>query len=151
MDTLQQSISFLLNYTTRNMRRYAADRLVRENAGITVDQWGVLAILHENKRGLSNAELATRMLKDRPTVTRIVDILVREKLVERLADMKDRRRLRLRLTADGKKKIKAISPLVQQIRGELAGGMSAKDRTELIRILSKMNSTIDGLRRSRPE
>lgn len=151
MDTLQQSISFLLNYTTRNMRRYAADRLARENAGITVDQWGVLAILHENKRGLSNAELATRMLKDRPTVTRIVDILVREKLVERLADMKDRRRLRLRLTADGKKKIKAISPLVQQIRGELAGGMSAKDRTELIRILSKMNSTIDGLRRSRPE
>ena len=146
MDSLPQSLSFLLNYTTRNMRRYAGEVLSREHAGVTIDQWGVLKILDESGGALTNAELAGRMLKDRPTVTRIVDILVRERLVTRVPDKLDRRRLRLHLTRAGRGKIAAMGPLVQRIRDDLGSGLAESDRQALIRALAGLNDTIDRLR-----
>lgn len=151
IDSQPQSVSFLLNYTTRNIRRYVSEILARDDSGITIDQWGALKILHECHDSLSNGDLSRRMLKDQPTVTRIVDILVRENLVQRVSDTKDRRRLRIRLTAAGRHKITNIGPLVQNIRADLSSGMTDTDRQALLRILGKLNDTIDELRASGSE
>ncbi len=146
MDSLDRSFSFWLNYTTRNMRRYASEVLARENAGITVDQWGVLKLLDEHGGQLNNGRLTELMLKDRPTVTRIVDILCREGMVTRAIDQDDRRRMQVALTTKGRKRIAKVGPIVQSIRDEMSRGITKKEHDELLSTLHRLNQRIDGLR-----
>ncbi len=148
MESLDKSISFALNYTTRNMRRYATEAMNREKAGITVDQWGVLKLLHEHGGMLNNSQLTERMLKDRPTLTRIVDLLCKKGLVRRTTDKDDRRRMQIRLTAKGNNSIAKVSPLVDRLRKELGKGLTKKEHDELHRILKRLNEKIETLRTS---
>jgi DNA-binding MarR family transcriptional regulator len=146
MDSLDKSIFFWLNYTTRNMRRYASEVLTHAGAGITVDQWGVLKLLDEHGGKMSNGRMTELMLKDRPTLTRIVDILCRERLVTRSTDQEDRRRLQVQLTSKGRKTITRVGPMVQAIRDEMSRGLSKKDLEVIRRKLVRINRRIDTLR-----
>ena len=140
--------SFMLEYTTRNMRRYAADVFAEQQLGITLDQWGVLMLLSDSKPGLNNSELAERMAKDPPTVSRIVDVLVREESVVRERDLRDRRLQRIKLTAKGRAIAKRAEPVVEKLRKQVGSGLTAAQRRSLIECLEKLNGRIEELRGS---
>lgn len=138
--------SFMLDYTTRNMRRYAAETFADERLGITVDQWGVLLLLRDHAGGLSNRELAERMVKDKPTTSRIIDVLVRKSLVARKADQNDRRLLRIGLTAKGRATAKRAEPIVTRLREEIGSSLTKAQQKGLVDCLDLLNERIDALR-----
>ena len=121
MKKTDKIFSFMLDYTNRNLRRYAAERFVDEGLEITVDQWGALLLLRDSGDGLSNSELASQMSKDKPTVTRIVDVLVRKSLVVRQPNKNDRRQQRISLTRKGKSTVSKAEPIVKKIRKRRGG------------------------------
>lgn len=141
-----QIFSFMLDYTTRNMRRYAAETFAAEGLGITVDQWGVLLLLAESDGALSNTQLAERMVKDKPTMTRMVDVLVRKSLVVRRADKQDRRQQQISLTAKGKTTARKAEPIVDRIRKEVGSALTKAQRESLIECLERLNARIERLR-----
>ncbi len=147
MSKSDKVFSFMLDYTTRNMRRYATETFAIEGLGITVDQWGVLLLLRDNDRELSVTELAAGMVKDKPTTTRIIDVLVRESLVVRRQDEHDRRSQRVSLTAKGEEVAKKAQPVVDRLRDEVGSCLTKRQRKALLEYLNRLNERIDMLRK----
>lgn len=144
MERLDESFSSLIDFTSRNMRRYSTGRL--HTLGLTVDQWGILKLLEESDGALSFSVMSERLLRDKPTVTRVVDILVREGLVVREEDPDDRRRLTVRLTSAGAQRVSEASKVVLELRREVSRGVTADEMSALRIILAKINGNIEAAR-----
>lgn len=70
--------SFILDQTAKKVKQFAQSSFAEKGFDITVDQWTILKALYETDQ-LSQKELAKRCGKDQPTLTRIVDILLKKK------------------------------------------------------------------------
>ena len=57
---------------------------------ITIEQWSVLYHLWKQD-GLSQQELCNRTFRDKPSITRLIDNLEKQKLVKRMPSKEDRR------------------------------------------------------------
>jgi len=126
--------SFLLERTARRVKQYAQYQFNCRQFGITVDQWAILKNLKQHT-DLSQKALAECCGKDQPTLTRIVDLLVNKKLVERRPHPTDRRSFVVHLTAEGRQKIEALTPSVNEIRTHAWKNLSEADFQHLKRIL----------------
>lgn len=144
MEPLHQSFSSLIDYTSRNMRRFATGHL--RELGLTVDQWGVLKLIQEEGGDVSFHELSERLLRNKPTLTRIVDILVRDGLVERIEDPQDRRRIRIALTGSGERTVQEASKLVARLRATVIEGVTTREQDGLRQILDRINRNIEEAR-----
>lgn len=67
----------------------------------------------------AQVEIANRMGIEKPTLTRMLDMLEAEKLVERLPDPGDRRAKLIRLTPEGQKTLEAASQVASDLRALL--------------------------------
>ncbi|HHJ51406.1 MAG TPA: MarR family transcriptional regulator [Phaeodactylibacter sp.] len=132
---------FLLERTSKLMKKQAQRVLKQADAGVTVDQWVILQELaHEN--GLSQYALAERTMKDPPTVTRIIDLLCEKKLLERRADARDRRRFRIFLTRAGRRKYEQVYPLIRAFRESAFKGLSANERKTLTEFMQRIQENL---------
>ncbi|MEM7336950.1 MAG: MarR family transcriptional regulator [Chloroflexota bacterium] len=105
----------------------------------TADQWHVLHMIAVNQ-GLSQNELKELVNKDRPTVSRMIDVLERRNLVERRRDETDRRRFKLMLTAEGQAIYNEMQPEVVAFVNRFLNPISAEDQSHFYRILSQINA-----------
>src|SRR5918912_2548200 len=95
----RREFAFLINDVARLLRTYADQRARR--LGITRAQWAVMARL-EHHEGLKQSELAEMLDLQPITLTRLVDRLCANGLIERRPDPDDRRVKRLYLTAQAR-------------------------------------------------
>ncbi|WP_426671686.1 MarR family winged helix-turn-helix transcriptional regulator [Mucilaginibacter sp. McL0603] len=136
------SYSYLLDRTARRVKQYAQQRFSSENFNITVDQWLILKNLG-NDRYLKQTELAELTGKDTPTLTRIVDLLCKKGLTERLIHKTDRRSFTVHLTKSGGQLLSELSPKVDDIRMQAWEGLSEADYEDLKRILNKIYQNLE--------
>ena len=134
--------SFILDQTARKVKQFAQSSFAEKGFDITVDQWTVLKALYETEQ-LSQKELAKRCGKDQPTLTRIVDILLKKNLAERITDVADRRSLYLHLTQEGKLKVESLSPLVVEIRMKAWENLTDSDFEDFTRILNTIYNNLN--------
>lgn len=106
--------------------------------GLSGKQYNVLrAIRRGGDQGLTATEIGQQMTDRRADVTRLVDRLVREGLVDRDHDKNDRRVVRAKLTDKASKLLRALDrPLVETHRRQL-GHLSKKEIETLIALLKK--------------
>lgn len=134
--------SFILDQTAKKVKQFAQSSFAEQGFDVTVDQWSVLKTLYETDE-LSQKELARRCGKDQPTLTRIVDLLLKKGLAERVVSESDRRTLYLHLTPLGKQKVESLSPIVTQIRMKAWEQLTEEDFAHFTRILSKIYSNLN--------
>ena len=127
--------SFLLDRTARRVKQYAQRRFKELGFNITVDQWLVLRHLSDQK-DLNQRQLADLIFKDTPTLTRIIDLLCSKGLTRRTTDPDDRRSFHVQLTAQGRKKVEQIKPMVRPVRLKAWEGLSERDFNQFKRILN---------------
>lgn len=84
----------------RGMESHLRERL-RKSHDCTLPRFDVLSALDRHRAGLRMSDLSTKLKVSNGNVTGIVDRLVSDGLVERLAVDGDRRALRVRLTNAG--------------------------------------------------
>ena len=72
-------------------------------------------------------------------ITRLVDGLEAEGLVERMSDPKDGRVFRIRLTRSGQNRMKVLAPKLQSDFVDLFSGLERKEIRELIRLTEKLS------------
>jgi len=119
----------------------AADHLrsqssqICEDHGITRGQYNVLRILKGvHPDGHPRCEIASRMVERAPDVTRLVDRLEEQGLVERDRSTKDRRLSITKITRKGLKLIDDLEPEFTAVFKELNSRLSKEDCLELSRI-----------------
>ncbi|HTQ80073.1 MAG TPA: MarR family transcriptional regulator [Thermoanaerobaculia bacterium] len=107
--------------------------------GITGGQYNVLRILRgAHPLGHPRCEIARRMIERSPDVTRLVDRLEKQGLVERNRSAEDRRLSFTRITPRGLALLESMEPRVAAQERDLAARLSVPDLQELSRICEKV-------------
>ena len=109
------------------------------NSGIDIsmDQWLVLGPIWENE-GISQKEISEYCLKDKTSVTKIIDTLEKKNLVVRVPDQLDHRIKRVVLSNKGKKLFLEVIPVMELTRNQLREGITEKEVELLRSVLSKI-------------
>jgi DNA-binding MarR family transcriptional regulator len=100
----------------------------------TLARFDLLASL-ERRDGQTLAGLSRALLVSAGNVTGLVDRAERDGVVERRAEPSDRRVVRVWLTREGRALIRELLPLHARHVHELVGGLRARDRRDLRRLL----------------
>ena len=96
----------------------------------------------EGARGVAPWELADHLGVSRATITRFVDGLEADGLVERRASESDRRSQVVRLSARGNELVRSLMPeRVRRIQ-RLMTALSAADKTRLVALLRKIEDSL---------
>ena len=112
---LEEVIYFLIDMTTRTMRKHTHQVMKEAGLDLTIDQFIVLKILEE-KKALTQIEMAQALVKDNASITRIIELLVTKKLLSRQINEADRRMFKLELTEKGIEYLRHAKPIVFGIR-----------------------------------
>jgi DNA-binding MarR family transcriptional regulator len=95
----------------------------------------VLSVAEDNRLSLS--EIAREIGVSSPYVTKLVDALEREDLVERVSSPTDRRITHVHLTAEGKQRCQTIVPVFLRFVTEIAQNLTIKERAQLRSLVAK--------------
>jgi DNA-binding MarR family transcriptional regulator len=121
---------------TQLIERQVRDSL-RTGFATTLPRFDLMSQLERHPEGLKMNELSRRMMVSGGNVTGITDQLVKEGLVERLAEPADRRAFRVRLTAAGGKAFAEMARGHEAWVVGLFSGLTLKEQRDLFRLLAK--------------
>ncbi|MEW6285515.1 MAG: MarR family transcriptional regulator [Chloroflexota bacterium] len=129
IDAFWESIPPVWRGTRAKIRAVAAERF-----GLTVEQFQALRRIRKGYDSVS--ALAEEGRLSRSQASRAVDALVRRKLVARLTDTHDRRRIHLSLTAKGEQTLSAIYAETEAWLAERFQSLSNSQSQEIARALA---------------
>lgn len=114
------------------------------NAGfdLTPEQWGTLHFLTSNS-GISLSDLAKITHKDKTSVTRLINGMVKKDLINRDDDPRDRRIYRISLSKDGESIYNNLKYAVKQYNNKLTSIISQEDAELLVEGLSKLTAELN--------
>src|SRR5687768_10152694 len=90
----------------------------------------------------AQVDIARRLRIEGPTMTRMLDTLEADGLVERLPDPSDRRTKQLRLTEQGEKVLEDIFAIADELRDRLLDGLPADKVDELNAFLMQLTERL---------
>ena len=109
--------------------------------GLTEQQWRVLRVLAANEC-LDAGELADRCFLLAPSLSRILQTLVKEGLVKRTADPQDQRRSMASLTTAGRSAYKTVGPDSEALYQSIEQQFGKQKLAELYGLLEELTQTI---------
>ena len=110
--------------------------------GLTEARWRTLLHMARNGDGLTQKDLAARLVIEAPTLVRTLDWLEAEGLVERRPAPQDRRAKTVHLTAKAGPIIQAIEDVASGVRAEMMEGIP---EAELAACLTVLGRIVEGL------
>jgi MarR family transcriptional regulator, transcriptional regulator for hemolysin len=131
---------FALHDLARTLKLYADQKA--SQFGMTRAQWAVLAKL-ERSEGLKQSELAELLDVQPITLTRLIDRLCDNGLIERRADADDRRAKRLYLTKAAKQVLSHLHLLRAEITNEALKGF---DDAAIRTLVGQLDTIKDNMR-----
>ena len=115
------------------------------SAGISLGRFVLLAVLDRTPdQPLPASELADAACVTKQTVTSLLDGLERDGYVTRHPCTADRRCVRVRLEAKGRRLIEQILPGMYRAQAEIMGDLSGDEQRELARLLRRVRLPTTG-------
>jgi len=136
---INREIAFNLMDVARMLKTYADQR--GRQLGISRAQWVVLVRLHRSE-GLKQSELAEILDLQPISLTRLLDRLAENGLIERRPDPHDRRANRLYLTPAARPLIERLAGLAQEMMTTVLEGVDAQAQERLLRDLVVMKDNL---------
>lgn len=137
----ERAYFFKIDTTIKKIRNSLQRNLDEAGLDLTVDQWVLVDHVRRNP-GISQTELAEMTVKDTPTVTRMLDLLIKKSLAERRPDPSDRRKFSVHLSPAGEATYEQALPIVVDVRRRAWGELSDTDYREFTRILDSIHRNI---------
>ena len=105
---------------------------------ITPEQYLVLSIIMDSGGELYQRQISEITYKDRPNITRIINILESKGLVKRIEDVNKRKIYKIAMTEAGVAMRNKIQPTMYKLRAITTNGISDDDLRQTLMILEKM-------------
>ncbi len=106
--------------------------------GISLQQFNVLRILRGQKGKPANMQtLNDRMVSKMSNTGRLVDKLLAKGYVDRKTCPSNRRKVEIRITADGEALLAEVDPHIDRIEKELTQGLNSQDMEQFNDLLHK--------------
>ena len=143
----EQAIGMHVNRTAFLMSEEIARRFSQHGYAISAPDFGILYRLME-QGAMTQVDIATVMMRDKTTITRRINALVKKGLVERTPCKEDRRCFRISLTDEGDSALKVTMPLVHGFQQEVLSDISDEEKVITIKALEHISETIITKKRS---
>ena len=111
---------------------------VCQKHGVTRAQYNVLRILRGAPEGHARCEIASRLIERAPDVTRMIDRLLQQGMIERRASDKDRRLSIAKITRKGLNLLDRMQPEVDEVTARLSSKLSSAEASELLRLCERL-------------
>jgi len=102
--------------------------------------------LFGEERYLTAKSIAHRMNVVKSRVSKIIDGLIKKKLIQRIKDPEDSRVQLLSLTAEGQKKINKINGFLEDVYGEVLSGMAPDQRQAMLTNLDILKASMEAVK-----
>lgn len=136
-ENLDQEVALNLFVTAYFLRSKHEE--VMNKYGLTMPQYNVLRILKGvYPEGHPRCDIISRMIEPAPDVTRIIDRLTKEKLVERFNSPDDKRLSMTRITEKGIKLLEKANPEVVALGNYISSTLSNTEKKTLSDLLEKI-------------
>ncbi|THB81020.1 MAG: MarR family transcriptional regulator [Desulfobacteraceae bacterium] len=137
------SIGYLVGRTSRAIMKRLSKKFLSAGFDITYEQWSILVHLF-NHDGLSQQELSQMAVKDKASITRLVNALEKKNVVLRINDQLDKRSRLIYLTNKAKEFKQDLIQVVDEMTAEAQSGISMEEmescKATLNKIFSNMSS-----------
>jgi MarR family transcriptional regulator, organic hydroperoxide resistance regulator len=134
---LENALPFLLHGLYQRIRGVTYREFNRHGLELTPEQWIVLVRLWQ-RDGRTVSELSESTLRDKPTMSRILDSMEKSGLVTRTVDRNDARTRIVELTREGKALRKKLVPIAKSIVLRLEAGVPEADLLTTRRTLRRL-------------
>lgn len=138
----QESVGRLLFLTSKSAKEVLEARLQAQGASHTA--WLVLhALIDHGLEGSQQRTLAEHLCIEGPTMTRHLDRLEAEGLIERRHDPEDRRGTLIVSTAAGKRTSRRLTDVMKQAQADLLAGLSPAEIETLTRLMQRVRDNVE--------
>ena len=131
----QESLGYMVNRAARLMAQALARRIAPH--GVVIGQWAVLLFLYEGD-GRTQAELSRLVAIEPATMVRNIDRMVRDGLVERRPDARDRRAVRIVLTEKARVLRDPLVAASRAVNGDAMAAIGPAHGEQLLRHLQTL-------------
>jgi DNA-binding MarR family transcriptional regulator len=140
--SLQEQVVINLMRTTRAIEESWIQYL-RHTEGISQSQYNILRILRGARpKAVKISEIADRMITRDPDVTRLVDRLIKQGLVQRERDSEDRRVVLVEITGAGLAMLSRLDGPAGVYTGGAMAGLTASQLRTLDTLLNEVRAGI---------
>jgi DNA-binding MarR family transcriptional regulator len=119
-------------------------RAYHERFGLTIPQWRLICVLAGARR-MTQAQLVSRTLMDKVTVSRAAQGLVGRHLVDRFDNAADGRSHVLALSEEGRRLFSEVAPMAKAYETALVSGLEAEEVQLLRRLLGRLQAAAAAL------
>jgi len=134
---IDENLYYQLELTARRIKHYGQSQLNKHGFDITIEQWLVIKQIHENK-GITQTEIIRILIKDKPTISRMVKSLIQKDIISKEHTSSDLRSHSLFITKKGEELIEKLTPVIEEIRLKGLGPLSELEKEELNKTLTKI-------------
>lgn len=132
-----ETIFYQIEKAIKQYRAMAQTNLNQLGFKITINQ--LLLLMQIDKApNVSQVELAELLFKDVASITRMIELLVKEDFLKREGNKEDRRRKDLKITKKGRKTLDLAIPVIIKNREIAQKNISEEERAILFRLLNKI-------------
>jgi len=142
---LEQVLGFYINRVSYLMTEEIEKRFAKAGLNIVAQDFAILVRLM-NEGTVTQARIIELMMRDKTTITRRVDGLVKKGLVARVVNPDDRRCMNIKLTPEGHTMLETAFPMASGFQSELVQGVEDDDKAIAIKVLKKLATTLMDLK-----
>ena len=138
MHKLEDSLGFQVNMAANAMKNRFNTFL--KPYGLTSEQYGIMKSIERNP-DVTPTQLSEISFKDKTTITRMIDTLVKNNLLLRIPKADDRRAYKIQWSSEGEKIMKEILPMTEDINNKIRSQFSSDELETFLKILHKLKQT----------
>lgn len=120
---------------------FAIQTFVNSNLNITPEQFSVLHVLVENGC-LYQRQISALTLKDRPNISRILNVLEKMGYISKTPDVNKRKIVKINITQDGIDLYNQAVPTILKVWHETVEGIPEEELDILNNVLEKINKNL---------
>lgn len=141
MEDLDEILFYTMDKAIKSYRQYAQKQLKAAGFTITVDQWLLLKAIQNNNAD-TQQNIAKKVFKDVASVTRIIDLLIKNGYLSRDLHSSDARRSSLALTPAGEQVLLQLQPFIEANRKKALKGLTPDTIAQLQAGLAKIAGNV---------
>ncbi len=138
---LENAIGYAVNRAALRLKGGLHRGFKAKGFDITPEHWAVLNCLWDDE-GMSQTQIAERIVKDKTNLTRILDVMERKDLIVRRKHEDDRRSYRIFLTDRARAIRSELIGVAEAVGARAVRGLSTEEQQTVLRLMNAISDNL---------
>jgi DNA-binding MarR family transcriptional regulator len=136
---------YTLNSIRQSLFAFLESEMARENIRDITPSHGDILYILDKKGKLHLHDITKLSLKDKSTITSVINHLEKSGYVTKARDNKDKRLVNIEATEKARKIKPALNKISEKMNAKMFEGLSAEEKTILFNLMARISHNVDKL------